>query len=95
MDKQFCPKCGNKTLKRVSVSLNSDGTQQIHISARKPISNRGKKFSLPKPQGGKYAVTPILTADQQLPQLRKSAIAKATTNAMSEDYVAGTYIKKT
>ena len=47
MDKQFCPKCGNKTLKRVSVTLNADGSQQIHISTRRPLSTKGKKFSLP------------------------------------------------
>ena len=61
MDLKFCPSCGNKTLKRVSVTLNADGTQQIHISTRKALSKRGKKFSLPKPHGGKYAVNPILT----------------------------------
>ena len=47
MDKQFCPRCGNKTLKRVSVTLNADGSQQIHISTRRPLSTKGKKFSLP------------------------------------------------
>jgi RNA-binding protein NOB1 len=29
MEKRFCPKCGNKTLKRVSVTVNKDGTQQV------------------------------------------------------------------
>ena len=89
MDKQFCPNCGNKTLKKVSVTLNADGTQQIHISTRKSLSARGKKFSLPKQQGGKYAVNPILTADQPVPQQRKTAMAKVKTNAFSEDYMAG------
>ena len=41
--KVFCPKCGNKTLKKVSVSLNEDGTLQIHISTRKRLTARGKK----------------------------------------------------
>ena len=89
MDKIFCPKCGNKTLKRVSVTLNEDGSQQIHISTRRPLNNRGKVFSLPKPKGGKYAVNPILTADQQVPQQKKSAMARCKTNAMNQDYVAG------
>lgn len=89
MDKVFCPKCGNKTLKRVSVTLNADGTQQIHISTRRPLSTRGKKFSLPKPQGGKYAVNPIMTADQRIPQQRKSTLARTKTNALNDDYVAG------
>ena len=92
MDLVFCPNCGNKTLKKVSVTLNADGTQQIHISTRKSLSARGKKFSLPKQQGGKYAINPILTADQPVPQQRKSQMAKMTTNAFSEDYMAGTEI---
>lgn len=29
MDKKFCPKCGNKTLKRVSVTVDSEGKQQV------------------------------------------------------------------
>ncbi|KZS02300.1 putative RNA-binding protein NOB1 [Daphnia magna] len=52
--KVFCPKCGNQTLKKVAVSLNEDGTLQIHISSRKKLTARGKKFSLPMPKGGKY-----------------------------------------
>merc|ERR1711892_859672 len=46
MDKIFCPKCGNKTLKRVSVTVNTDGSQQVHISTRRPLNTKGKKFSL-------------------------------------------------
>ena len=89
MDKRFCPKCGNQTLKRVSVTLNADGTQQIHISTRRQLTGRGTKFSLPKPQGGKYAVNPILCADQPIPQQRKTALARKKTDAMGEDYVSG------
>jgi len=89
MELKFCPNCGNKTLKRVSMTLNKDGSQQIHISTRKPLSNRGKKFSLPKPKGGKYAVNPILSADQPIPQQKRSSMAIAKTNALNEDYTAG------
>lgn len=32
--KVFCPNCGNKTLKRVSVTLNSDGSMKVHISSK-------------------------------------------------------------
>ncbi|TRY74392.1 hypothetical protein TCAL_04609 [Tigriopus californicus] len=89
MNKRFCPKCGHKTLKRVSVTLNADGTQEIHISTRRQLTGRGKKFSLPKPMGGKHAVNPILTADQHLPQQRMTRAAKQKTNAMDPDYIAG------
>lgn len=89
MDKQFCPKCGNKTLKRVSVTLNADGSQQIHISTRRPLSTKGKKFSLPTQKGGKYSVNPLMTADQRIPQQKRTALARAKTNTMGDDYVAG------
>lgn len=89
MDKQFCPKCGNKTLKRVSITLNADGSQQIHISTRRPLSTKGKKFSLPAQQGGKYSVNPLMTADQRIPQQKRTALARAKNNVMTDDYVAG------
>jgi len=89
MDKQFCPKCGNKTLKRVPITLNADGSQQIHISTRRPLSTKGKKFSLPAPQGGKYSVNPLMTADQRIPQQKRTALARAKNNVMTDDYVAG------
>jgi len=89
MDKKFCPKCGNKTLKRVSVTLNADGSQQIHISTRRPINTKGKKFSLPAPKGGKHAWNPRLSEDQPEPQQRLSRKAMARTNPMGEDYLVG------
>jgi len=70
--KQFCPRCGNKTLRKVSVSVQEDGTMKLHFSKRFVVSTRGKKYSLPKPQGGKHAVNPILTEDQPVPQERRS-----------------------
>jgi len=45
MTKVFCPNCGNRTLKKVAVSLKEDGTQVIHISSRKRLSARGKRVS--------------------------------------------------
>jgi len=45
MTNVFCPNCGNKTLKKVAVSLKEDGTQVIHISSRKRLSARGKRVS--------------------------------------------------
>ena len=89
MEKKFCPKCGYQTLKRVSVTLNADGSQQIHISTRKPLSTRGKKFSLPAPKGGKHAWNPRLSEDQREPQQRLSKKAMLRNNPMGEDYLAG------
>lgn len=43
MTKAFCPHCGHKTLKRVAVSVEPDGSQKIHINIKKPLTTRGKK----------------------------------------------------
>ena len=45
MSKVFCPHCGNKSLKKVSVTLDENGEQKIHINPRIRISSRGKKVS--------------------------------------------------
>ena len=29
MTKKFCPRCGNKTLKRVAVTRNDDGSKEV------------------------------------------------------------------
>ncbi|GIX97703.1 RNA-binding protein NOB1 [Caerostris darwini] len=85
--KQFCSNCGNKTLKRVSVSVNDDGLKQIHINFRRPLPIRGTRYSLPLPKGGKHSMNPVLCEDQPLPhnRLRKKAVQQI--NAMEEDYI--------
>ncbi|CRK91000.1 CLUMA_CG004688, isoform A [Clunio marinus] len=87
--KIFCPKCGHKTLKRVSVSVNDKGEQVIHINARRQITTKFKNQSLPKPKGGKYACNPILFEDQLIPQQRLSKKALQKTDALDENYTAG------
>ena len=46
MTKVFCPNCGNKTLKKVAVTLNEEGKQEIHINFRRPLSKKGKRVWL-------------------------------------------------
>ena len=43
MTKVFCPHCGHKTLKKVSISIDENGKQHMHINFRKPLTARGKK----------------------------------------------------
>lgn len=43
MTKMFCPSCGNKTLKKVAVSVDDEGNQKIHINFRRPLTTRGKR----------------------------------------------------
>lgn len=89
MTKVFCPKCGHATLKRVAVSVDEHGNQQIHINARKPLTARGKKFSLPTPRGGQHFQYPILTEDQHIKNRKTTRLARAKNNPLDPDYVAG------
>uniref|UniRef100_UPI00358E7E47 RNA-binding protein NOB1 isoform X2 n=1 Tax=Myxine glutinosa TaxID=7769 RepID=UPI00358E7E47 len=90
MQKQFCIRCGNATLKRVPVSRGPDGSLVLYLSRNpKVLNRRGLKFSLPMPKGGKHAHNPILCADQRLPHERVSRKALARTGALEPDYDAG------
>ncbi|XP_032514492.2 RNA-binding protein NOB1 [Danaus plexippus] len=89
MTKVFCPKCGHATLKKVSVSVDDDGNQHIHINGRKPLTARGKRFSLPTPRGGQHFQYPILTEDQHIHKTFATKLARSKTNALDPDYIAG------
>nr|XP_012598121.1 RNA-binding protein NOB1 [Microcebus murinus] len=90
MGRVFCSHCGNKTLKKVSVTISDDGTLHMHFSRNPKVLNpRGLRYSLPAPKGGKYAINPHLTEDQRFPQLRLSQKARQKTNVFAPDYIAG------
>ncbi|RMZ68148.1 hypothetical protein GMOD_00004349 [Pyrenophora seminiperda CCB06] len=52
MDKQFCPRCGQATLQRVSCSTNAKGEFKIHLAKNYQYNKRGDKYSIPKPIAG-------------------------------------------
>uniref|UniRef100_A0A2M3ZHR2 RNA-binding protein NOB1 n=1 Tax=Anopheles braziliensis TaxID=58242 RepID=A0A2M3ZHR2_9DIPT len=87
--KVFCPKCGNRTLKKVAVSLDANGQQIIHINSRRPLTAKYKNRPVAKFVGGKHATNPLLYEDQPLPMQRVSKKARSKTNALSDDYTAG------
>lgn len=89
MTKRFCPKCGNDTLKKVAISLDEKGEIIVHINTRRPLTARGKKFSLPKIKGGKHPNNPILVEDQPIPENRPTRLARTKNNPMDSDYIAG------
>ncbi|XP_016308518.1 RNA-binding protein NOB1 [Sinocyclocheilus anshuiensis] len=90
MNKSFCPHCGNDTLKKVAVGINKDGTMQMHFSRNSKVLNpKGKRYSLPLPQGGKHANNPHLVDDQRFPQQRLSKKARQKTDVFDPDYLAG------
>ncbi|XP_056621865.1 RNA-binding protein NOB1 [Triplophysa dalaica] len=90
MNKSFCPHCGNKTLKKIAVTINEDGSTQMHFSRNPKVMNpKGKRYSLPLPQGGKHASNPHLVEDQRFPQQRVSKKARQKTDVLDQDYIAG------
>ena len=48
LEKQFCPHCGNKTLGKVSMTVNEDGSIKYWLSRRRPMNTRGTKVSTDK-----------------------------------------------
>uniref|UniRef100_A0A8C4U636 RNA-binding protein NOB1 n=1 Tax=Falco tinnunculus TaxID=100819 RepID=A0A8C4U636_FALTI len=90
MTKVFCAHCGNKTLKKVAVSVSDDGSLHMHFSRNPKVLNpRGLRYPLPAPRGGKHANNPHLVEDQPFPQQRLSRKARQKTNVFDPDYIAG------
>ncbi|XP_044519076.1 RNA-binding protein NOB1 isoform X2 [Gracilinanus agilis] len=90
MTRVFCAHCGNRTLKKVAVTINGDGSLHMHFSRNPKVLNaRGLRYSLPAPRGGKHANNPHLTEDQRFPQQRLSRKARQKTNVFDPDYIAG------
>lgn len=64
MMRQFCPLCGNHTLKRVTCYIDSEGKEHFLFNARRMRPNlRGTIFHIPRPKGGRRNLDPILTED--------------------------------
>jgi RNA-binding protein NOB1 len=104
VDKQFCPRCGQPTLNRVSCTTSASGEFKIHLSKTYQHNNRGNKYSVPKPIGG----TPsgklsgkgggkggwgreLVLAEDQKEYLRHAEQEKRvrTRDLMDEDYLPG------
>lgn len=67
MSRVFCAHCGNKTLKKVSVTVSDDGTLHMHFSRNPKVLNpRGLRVS-------RTAPTP-LTAGPRVGELRPLSI---------------------
>lgn len=90
ISQRFCPHCGNKTLRRVAVTIKDDGTKTVHLTFRRPVNFRRSNYSLPAPKGGKHSKNPIVCADQPVPQNRSSKLGRTKTDVLDENYVAET-----
>lgn len=105
MDKQFCPRCGGHSLRRVTCSTNSKGEFTIHLAKNYQWNKRGDVYSIPKPiagtangkwsgqgggQGG-WGRDLILAEDQKehVKQLEEQRRANKANDLMDEDYLPG------
>jgi len=86
MRKQFCPECGNPSLQRASISVDSSGQRHYHLAGRYRPKPRQ---SLPLPRGGKHSNNPIRVEGQPRPQNRPTKKAMMKRNVLDEDYLAG------
>lgn len=63
MSRVFCAHCGNKTLKKVSVTVSDDGTLHMHFSRNPKVLNpRGLRVS--------GTASPTLTAEPRVAEAR-------------------------
>ncbi|KAJ3278273.1 Nin1 binding protein [Borealophlyctis nickersoniae] len=65
MEKKFCPHCGNNTLMRTSVGVDADGNVIYYLKKNFQYNNRGTKYSIPDPKGGRKNTDIILREDQR------------------------------
>jgi len=86
MTKKFCPECGNPSLQRASVSVDSSGQRHYYLTGRYRPKPRQ---SLPLPSGGKHANNPIRVEGQPRPQNRPTKKSMMKRNALDDDYLAG------
>lgn len=102
MTKQFCPRCGQPSMKKVACSTNANGKFQVHLKKNYQHNTRGDRYSVPKPVhgsangrrdgGGKggWGNDLILAEDQKEYQ---NAVRQEKRNKerslMDEDYLPG------
>ncbi|KAI8594002.1 Nin one binding Zn-ribbon like-domain-containing protein [Geranomyces variabilis] len=65
MEKKFCPSCGNNTLMRTTVGVDSRGNVTYYLKKNFQYNNRGTKYSIKEPKGGRRANDMLLREDQR------------------------------
>ncbi|KAK3679770.1 20S-pre-rRNA D-site endonuclease nob1 [Recurvomyces mirabilis] len=102
MTKQFCPRCGQPSLTRVSCSTNANGEFKLHLKKNMQWNTRGDRYSVPKPVhgssngrlkgGGKggWGNELILAEDQkEFERASKTERRQKERSLMDEDYLPG------
>ncbi|KAG0246697.1 Nin1 binding protein [Mortierella sp. GBA43] len=87
MEKKFCPSCGNATLMRTSTSTDQNGNVKYYLKKNMVYNNRGTKYSIPAPQGGRKNNDLILREDQREYELSlKFQRRQKKVDALDPDY---------
>lgn len=74
VERQFCGRCGNASLTRVTYDVDKNGVARIFLSSKFKPRLRGTKYSIPMPRGGRHNKDLILCEDQIDPvKLRRAA----------------------
>ncbi|WPH03923.1 20S-pre-rRNA D-site endonuclease nob1 [Acrodontium crateriforme] len=102
MTKQFCPRCGQPTLTRVSCSTSANGEFKLHLKKNMQWNTRGDRYSIPKPThgssnrmvhgGGKggWGHNLILAEDQkEFERATTTQKRQKERSLMDEDYLPG------
>ena len=88
MEKLFCPGCGNSTLLRTSVGVDSKGNVTYYLKKNFQYNNRGTQYSIPTPKGGRNANNMILREDQREMEMAiKSQRTQKSLDVFDIDYV--------
>jgi RNA-binding protein NOB1 len=100
MTKQFCPRCGQPALTRVSCSTNANGEFKLHLKKNMQWNTRGDRYSVPKAVhgsangrikgGGKggWGNDLILAEDQkEYERAAKAEKKQKERSLMDEDYL--------
>jgi RNA-binding protein NOB1 len=102
MTKQFCPRCGQPSLTKVSCSTNANGEFKLHLKKNMQWNTRGDRYSVPKAVhgsangrikgGGKggWGNDLILAEDQKEYERAMTTEKKQKERSlMDEDYLPG------
>ncbi|KAJ3043121.1 Nin1 binding protein [Rhizophlyctis rosea] len=89
MEKKFCPHCGNNTLIRTSMGIDSKGNVTLYLKKNFQYNVRGTKFSIPAMKGGRQNNDLILREDQREYQkaLASQRRQKSSFDVFDVDYV--------
>lgn len=87
--RQFCPKCGNRTLEKVAVTVDENGAKWYQKLSLKTRTTRGVRYSLPQHKGGRKgnADMPHITEDQPGKKFTLDTTVKQKVDVMSTDFV--------